>query len=432
MWQIGSNSGFASGGVIDNVTASPPYGISQTFATITPTFTSTSLTALSCGGTCGASYNATYATGIVNDPHKVCTTLPAFTVAITSGAISGFTITNAGNCSSAPDFLVMNQQNIAVGMQLYVSDSVISNVEANNGIIGAELYGGNNAILHLHPTSVQTCFAINNVGNGSFNGLEPDTCGTAAVKFVTNQATVVSGLSSFGAGGPHLPGTATFQFTSTSNNVNIMGVGALCPVACSTDYQEFIGPSGVLVPGGTGWPAGATVLGNDPVNGNGNYIATLGIGALTVNSCSGPGCGSGSTTPNTQFGVCVGTFTSSVSNGTLQSLGAGSSGVCSGTTTGNGNIMTQSGTLSNLSVRCLTGGVNSSSGVFTLLDAPSGTAFGSATNTGVTVTFGTGPADTVKYDNTHTFTYAKGDMIFMSISTQASETLATCSASYNY
>lgn len=283
MWQIGSSgSGFASGGVMDNVLASPPYGISQTFATIAPTFTGTSLTALSCSSACGAGYNASYATGIVNDPHKVCTVLPTFTVAITSNAISGFTITNAGNCSSAPDFLVMNQQNIAVGMQLFVSDSVISNVQPNNGIIGAELYGGNNTVSHLHPTSVQTCFAINNIGNGNFAGLEPDTCGSAAVKFVTNQTTVVSGLNSFGAGGPHLPGNAIFQFTSTSNNVNILGVGALCPVTCSPDFQEFIGPSGILTPGGTGWPAGATVIGNDPTSGTGNFAGPLSVSSLTI------------------------------------------------------------------------------------------------------------------------------------------------------
>lgn len=134
----------------------------------------------------------------------------------------------------------------------------------------------------------------------------------------------------------------------------------------------------------------------------------------------------------TQFGGCVGTFASSMTSGTLQSMGAGSSGACSGTLTGNGNVMTRAGVLRNLSVRCITPGVNTSSGVFTLLDAPPGTAFASATNTGITVTFGTHTANSVQSDTTHSFGYNAGDMIFLIITTQPSETLTTCSASYNF
>jgi hypothetical protein len=95
--------------------------------------------------------------------------------------------------------------------------------------------------------------------------------------------------------------------------------------------------------------------------------------------------------------------------------------------------MPTSGTLSNLTVRCGTTGVNSSSGVFNIYDTPSGTSFaGTGTATGLTVTYGTTAADTAVYDNTHTYAYAKGDYIIVKFTSQASETLANCSVSFNY
>jgi hypothetical protein len=70
------------------------------------------------------------------------------------------------------------------------------------------------------------------------------------------------------------------------------------------------------------------------------------------------------------------------------------------------------------------------SGVFAVYDVPSGTT--TATNTGVTLAYGTTTATTVLYDNMHTYGYSKGDILQIRFTTQASETLAECNVSFNY
>jgi hypothetical protein len=105
-------------------------------------------------------------------------------------------------------------------------------------------------------------------------------------------------------------------------------------------------------------------------------------------------------------------------------------GPCSGTpSNGYGQLMTGSGFLSNLTVRCNATGVNASSGVFTVKDQPSG---GSAAATTLTVTYGTTAAGTFIQDTTHTPAYAAGDLISVVFTTQASETLGTCAVAFNY
>ena len=97
--------------------------------------------------------------------------------------------------------------------------------------------------------------------------------------------------------------------------------------------------------------------------------------------------------------------------------------------------MNESGTLRGLAVRCAHEGANSSSGVFSVWDLPSGAAMlgpGSGVDTGVTVTYGTVKANTSIFDTVHTFTYAKGDLLRIQFTTQANETLGECEASFNY
>jgi hypothetical protein len=90
-------------------------------------------------------------------------------------------------------------------------------------------------------------------------------------------------------------------------------------------------------------------------------------------------------------------------------------------------------TAANLQVRCHTVGISSLSGVFTVYDTPSGTALTTpGTSTGITVTYGTTSADTIVADTTHTYSYAKGDVLRVFFTTQASETLGGCSASFSY
>jgi hypothetical protein len=98
-------------------------------------------------------------------------------------------------------------------------------------------------------------------------------------------------------------------------------------------------------------------------------------------------------------------------------------------------LMTTSGELSDLAVRCADSGINSSSGVFSIWDLPSGTALSGAdsgVHTGLTVTYGKAKANTSLFDSVHTFAYAKGDLLRIQFTTQADETLGTCEVSFNY
>jgi hypothetical protein len=97
--------------------------------------------------------------------------------------------------------------------------------------------------------------------------------------------------------------------------------------------------------------------------------------------------------------------------------------------------MTTSGSLSTLAVRCAHSGINSLSGAFSIWDLPSGIASSgvdSGVNTGLTVTYGTAKPNTTLFDTTHTFSYAKGDLLRVQFTTQQKETLGSCEVSFNY
>lgn len=442
-YQIGEPSNYGQGWVfqqsaLDVIAGAKPTQ-PNTPATITPSAPGGNLTLAITNGGAGYSTSTTQIPYLVlmgnqgGTSDQPCSVMPsAISIGLTGSAVSTLTFSGGTGCSGTIEARIVEIPNIPIGYDEWSTDSDLHDYVPVGAIIGITVHGGNTRVYGAHPTV--TIIGIQNVGNDVFFGPYMDTTYQWGMDFeqaspYANPATI------FGAQGyNNAPNFAVFHTNSTSIP-KFHGMNALCANTTPGDFHEFLGPTGTVEHSGWSVLNGGEVLGNDttcPAITLGDYVPKLAIDSLTVNSCSGPGCGTGSSTPNTQFGVCVGTFTSSVANGTLQSLGAGSSGACSGSTTGNGNVMTQAGTLSNLSVRCLTGGVNSSSGVFTLFDAPSGTAYTSATNTGIAVTYGTGPGNTTKFDNTHTFTYAKGDMILINISTQASETLATCSASYNY
>ena len=98
-------------------------------------------------------------------------------------------------------------------------------------------------------------------------------------------------------------------------------------------------------------------------------------------------------------------------------------------------LMTTSGTLGALAVRCSRTGVDAESGVFSVWDLPSGSGLSgsnSGFNTGVTVTYGTTGANTTLFDSTHTFAYQKGDLLRIQFTTRANETLGDCEAAFNY
>jgi hypothetical protein len=100
-------------------------------------------------------------------------------------------------------------------------------------------------------------------------------------------------------------------------------------------------------------------------------------------------------------------------------------------------LLTTAGTLSNLAVRCGHLGSQPSSGMFTVWDLPAGTLMSNAssgTDTGLTVTIGNSAANANRtlIDTKHTFAYSAGDMIRIQFTTEANETLADCTASFNY
>jgi hypothetical protein len=116
-------------------------------------------------------------------------------------------------------------------------------------------------------------------------------------------------------------------------------------------------------------------------------------------------------------GACTGTATASSTLG-LYALGELAATTCTSTTLNIGQVMNRAGTLLNLQVTAGTGGVNASSGVFTVLKN------GSAT----TLTCTTGTATSCS-DITHTAAFAIGDVISIQFTTQAAETLAAIRAS---
>jgi hypothetical protein len=81
--------------------------------------------------------------------------------------------------------------------------------------------------------------------------------------------------------------------------------------------------------------------------------------------------------------------------------------------------LTTAGTAKNLRVRCGTAGAAAGSGVFTLQQ--------NGANTALTCTVGTG---TTCSDTTHTAALSAGDLMLIGFTTQAAETLANCSASF--
>ena len=154
-------------------------------------------------------------------------------------------------------------------------------------------------------------------------------------------------------------------------------------------------------------------------NGTGYYINFYGYPTLSAAGY------------HTATSFCAGVATSSATLTFPLLGGSTSTGSCTQTTSGGyGMVMPTSGTLSNLSVRCNTTGINSSSGVFTIWRAPNGNTTSSATS--ITVTYGTTTPGTVVQDTTHTQSYSAGDLVSLRFTTQASEPLGTCAVSFEY
>jgi hypothetical protein len=179
--------------------------------------------------------------------------------------------------------------------------------------------------------------------------------------------------------------------------------------------------------------SGNVVLAATPTVSNLTDTGTASFNNVTIGGtcagCSGKGV-------RTAQAFCTGTATSS-STLTLFGVGAAAPACTSGVGTENFGqmLMTTSGSVSFLAVRCAHTGINPKSGAFSIWDLPSGTAMSgpeSGVNTGLTVTYGTAKANTTLFDATHTFAYLKGDLLRIQFTTQQNETLGSCEASFNY
>ncbi|MGD0632589.1 MAG: hypothetical protein ABR987_24965, partial [Terracidiphilus sp.] len=179
--------------------------------------------------------------------------------------------------------------------------------------------------------------------------------------------------------------------------------------------------------------SGNVVLANSPTVSGLSDTGTTRLNNVTITgTCSG--CSGNSV--RTAQAFCTGPATSS---STLAMFGAGSAIASCTSSVGRENgaqlLMNTGGSLSSLAVRCGQSGINSQSGAFSVWDLPSGTAMsgpGSGTNTGLSLTYGTAKANTTLFDLSHTFAYAKGDLLRIQFTTQANETLGECEASFNY
>jgi hypothetical protein len=118
-------------------------------------------------------------------------------------------------------------------------------------------------------------------------------------------------------------------------------------------------------------------------------------------------------------GYCTGTATASATLGMSPGMGSQATNTCVGTyTAASERMMASAGTFTKLYIKCQTGGVNASSGVFTVMK----------NNTAQTITATVGVGTTAN-DTAHSFSYVAGDTIGLRFTTQAAETLATCTAS---
>ncbi len=179
--------------------------------------------------------------------------------------------------------------------------------------------------------------------------------------------------------------------------------------------------------------AGKVVLSDSPAM---NGLTDSGTAHFNNVTISGSCVGCGGQSLRTAQTFCTGTAASSATR-TMMSAGAAPAPCATMNRTGYATqvLMTTNGTAGDLVVRCAHTGASSESGVFTLWDLPGGTSYSGAesgVNTGVTVTYGTTPADAPVFDRTHTFAYHEGDLLRIQVTTAPDETLGDCSAAFNY
>jgi hypothetical protein len=146
-----------------------------------------------------------------------------------------------------------------------VSDSliedIISLVGTENGA-GIILSGGNNTVVHAHPTNIPIGIVNAALTNNSYVGTECDTIGHYCIDLEGTGGTAVIGTNSY-TNGHVLPGFSDFYFGAHAGNVTFGTQGNLCsPGSVPSDFHEFITPEGPY-DAGHPLPVGVVVSGND-------------------------------------------------------------------------------------------------------------------------------------------------------------------------
>lgn len=292
------------------------------------------------------------------------------------------------------------------------------------------------------PTGVNFSNSANNFGNqiylyGQVNTTDVVFGAAACGNFVANvgavagtQITVTDPGACNDVWNPftHHYDKAGNQFLS---GMNLLGasnnISAAPPFAASTNtgWKSCIfGNSTCFGVGPSTW---ATVVGAN------NWFSIFTSGTYLAQDAS-------STAPDTNANASMGTdgtFRNSVKSRIAQAYVSG----CNGTATANTTIdlswlgsatpactntvttlrvpVPSAGSLGNLRVRCNTGGVNASSGVFTVLKNNSASTITCTTGTGTTCN-----------DVTHIVAVAAGDDLLVQFTSQLAETLANCAATF--
>jgi hypothetical protein len=174
------------------------------------------------------------------------------------------TVTQTGGgkgCSGTITVEVVPMSNIAVGMDVWASDSMLDYIIPGSTLMGIVNHSGNVTYNHAHPTG--TGIGVQSKGNVVFNDTEIDTNYKWGFDFLsgTNSAKV-EGTNTFGNAAPlnmfHMASDATVQFGPQTN---------LCVAATPADYHEFLMPYGTFEAKGF-LPRGSSVAPNDTVCSN--------------------------------------------------------------------------------------------------------------------------------------------------------------------
>jgi hypothetical protein len=209
---------------------------------------------------------------------------------VSGGAVTAVTSSTTGSgCSGTISVQVVEVQNLVYGIDLAAaSDSDFQNASVvGTGTKAAfHVSGGNNTYGHLHPTNTPTGLYVDANSPTYISGTECDTLFTRCFDFEDAAGVSVVGTTAYtSAWNPG--GYNTFYFGASAGHIEIGSQGGLCTVgSVPTNYQEFVGPSGVI-----NWPGfGLTtfpgnnidVLGNDSACASYGNVSSQQLGVTTL------------------------------------------------------------------------------------------------------------------------------------------------------